>query len=194
LWRALLSTSTESLLAAAFLACMPSVLLFGPRPLSIVIGILLAWQALAWSSASAASLMSSGIKLTPARAIFGLSPQNTGLWTSLRPAASRRLALAPALALALFLMLAPALAAGGDEPALSRELGIPAPAPIPAHAATRAAPRPSASNRTAATSSPLASASAPGPGHPAASPSAVPSASSSAKPRGKPSASPTPHH
>ncbi len=156
LGRARLSTSTESVIAAGFLAASVPVLMWGPRPLAPMLGVLLGWQALAWSSAPLASLLAQGVRLTATRTVFRRSPQNTGTAWLAWQARGRRFVLAPALAIVGFLLLAPGLVAGGGDQDISKTLGLPA-TPIPARAAT---PKPSQSSArspratVAATSSP----------------------------------------
>ncbi|HEY8735948.1 MAG TPA: glycosyltransferase [Candidatus Dormibacteraeota bacterium] len=115
LWRALVGTWLESSLAVASLAMLPAVVVLGPRPLGPVLGVLLGWQVIAWGSASGASLLSQGIKLTPIRLVFRRSPQNRGGRSRPWAVSGRALALGPALAIAAFIVLVPAAVTGRDD-------------------------------------------------------------------------------
>jgi hypothetical protein len=179
--QALASASFETTISLAFLVAAPVLFLLGPRPLAVVMSLMLLWQGLAWGSAPAASLAAQGIELTPARLIFRQSPQNTGARAWSWPLESSRLVLIPALALAIAL-LAPALVVGGGDDGVQGQLGLPPSKPAAATPtpATGAPGTPSA--KSSATPSPTVPA--------AASPSATPTARAHASP----SAQPTPSH
>jgi cellulose synthase/poly-beta-1,6-N-acetylglucosamine synthase-like glycosyltransferase len=179
--QALASASFETTIGLAFLVAAPILFLLGPRPLAIVMSLMLLWQGLAWGSAPAASLAAQGIELTPARLIFRQSPQNTGARAWSWPLESSRLVLIPALALAIAL-LAPALVVGGGDDGVQGQLGLPPSKPAAATPtpATGAPGTPSA--KSSATPSPTVPA--------AASPSATPTARAHVSP----SAQPTPSH
>ncbi|GAC1615060.1 MAG: hypothetical protein NVS9B1_24750 [Candidatus Dormibacteraceae bacterium] len=122
--RAIVATWLESAIAIGCFALIPAVVLVGPRPLSAVIALLLGWQVIAWGSAPGASLLSQGIRLTPARIVFRRSPQNRGGRARGGPVGARALALGPVLAVMAFMTLVPAVATSprGDD-AIAKALG-----------------------------------------------------------------------
>jgi len=202
--RAIFSTSAESAVSVACLVLGGAVLFVGPRPLGPVMALMLAWQAVAWGSAPTASLLSQGIQITPLRALFRQSPQNTGLRKLQLTAAPRRFVLAPAIALALFFLLPGLLTARDDVPIPG--LNLPARV-VPAQAANSrpsiapaqpksGSPAPKPSTIPAATPTPSASPSPSPLPSPSARPSALPTPSPTAhgRPSSTPSPTPTPHH
>jgi cellulose synthase/poly-beta-1,6-N-acetylglucosamine synthase-like glycosyltransferase len=185
LGQALVSTWFESTVGLTFLVAAPALFLLGPRPLGAVMSLMLAWQALAWGSAPAASLASQGIRLTPARVTFRRSPQNTGARAWAWPVESRRLVLVPALALAVFLLV-PAVVTGGGDDRILTQLGLPPSQLGP----SQSAPGPASSRSPAGGASPSA-----GPlpaGRPTTAPSSAPSAQPSSTPGTTPTASAQP--
>jgi cellulose synthase/poly-beta-1,6-N-acetylglucosamine synthase-like glycosyltransferase len=208
LGRAVLGTLPESVVAVSAAALCGLMIVFAPTGLGIVCATLLVWQALAWGSAPAASLLAQGIAVTSSRATFKRSPQTTGVRPTVLADRPRRLALA-AVVVALALLLTPAIA---TSPAVDSDLQqalsvlpspppfLPSPPPSPSTnpAASKTLPtrspgigagsspsssptssqRPTASPSSAASPSPGAT-----PSHPVPSPS----------PRGTIPPSPTPH-
>ena len=198
--RAIFSTSMESSMSLACAALGAAVLVVGPRPLGLVMALMLAWQAVAWASAPTASLLSQGIRLTPLRELFRQSPQNTGLRRLQLSAAPRRLVLAPAIALAVFLFL-PGLITARDDMAIP---GLNLPARIVPVQAANSRPTTAASAKppsigtggTSGGSGTTGSTAAPAPkpsASPAPSPSPSPTPVPSAKPSSVPTATPTAH-
>jgi len=201
LGRAVLGTLPESLVAAACAIMAVAVALFGPRTLAVA--TLLGWQALAWGSAPAASLLAQGIRLTPARLIFKRSPQTTGARPSVL-AYRRRRVLVAAVLVATAVLLTPAIvtspgADSGFQQAISAalppviaknmppQLGGPSPSggssPSGGPGATPTTPPATASSKPTTS----------------ASPSTFPSPSPSPSPSTRPTpptavASPTPSH
>ena len=189
LGRALLSTMPESVVAAACAAMAVPVAAFGPRGVGPVCAVLLAWQAVAWGSAPAASLLAQGIALTPSRKAFKQSPQTTGARPRIMSDRPRRFVVAVVVAVAVIL-LTPAIASSptGDAglqqalAAVPTPLAFPSPFPSPSTinrptpGTTPANPRPSG----ASSPSPLLAPS--------------PSPSPSSHPTGQPTASPSPSH
>lgn len=200
LGKALLSTSTESAVGVAFVIAVPLVLLHGPQPISVVIAVLLLWQAAAWSTAPAASLLAQGIRLTPSRLLFGRSPQNTGNRVRQWPARGRRLALAPVLAIVALLLGPGLISGGGNETGLRQALGLPPSGPVPALAAA-SPPTGQQPNRTKAASTPGASGTQPGlittpsaaPSSAVTTPSRTPTSSPTPRPLPTPTGTPSPH-
>jgi hypothetical protein len=191
LGRAVLGTLPETVVAVSAAVLSGLMIALAPTGLGIVCATLLVWQALAWGSAPAASLLAQGIALTPSRVTFKLSPQTTGARPSVLADGPRRLALATVV-VAVAVVLTPAIA---TSPAVDSDLqqalaAIPSPSPL------LPSPRPSSPSSTpaAAKTNPVRS---PGTGgastsSPSASPSQRPSASPS--PTGLPSPAATPSH
>jgi cellulose synthase/poly-beta-1,6-N-acetylglucosamine synthase-like glycosyltransferase len=186
--RALLSTMPESLVAAACAALALPVAAFGPRGLGLVCAVLLVWQAVAWGSAPAASLLAQGITLTPARARFKQSPQTTGARPRTAATRPRRLVVAIVAAIAVVLLTPAIVASPGADAGLQRALNA-----VPSPLAVIAAPFASPSSSLPPKTTPLAS-SRPPLSSPSTSASAL--ASPSAHPTGQPSptASPSASH
>jgi cellulose synthase/poly-beta-1,6-N-acetylglucosamine synthase-like glycosyltransferase len=186
--RALLSTMPESLVAAACAALAMPVAALGPRVLGPVCAVLLAWQAVAWGSAPAASLLAQGITLTPLRARFRQSPQTTGARPRTAGAGPRRLVVATVVAVGV-VMLTPAIVASpGADAGLQRALNV-----VPSPLAVIAAPLPSPSSQRPPGTTPSASSR---PALSSPSTSVSPLASPTAHPTGQPSptASPSQSH
>ena len=210
LGRAVLGTLPESVVAVSAAVLAGLMIAFAPTGLGIVCAALLLWQALAWGSAPAASLLAQWIPLTSSRATFKLSPQTTGARPSVLADRPRRLALA-IVVVAVAVVLTPAIA---TSPVVDSDLqqalaAIPSPSPLlpsprpssPTSTPVAAKTNPARSPGTGAGSTPSASttpsqppiAASPSPTglpSPAATPShPVPSPS----PRGTTPPSPTPH-
>ncbi|MEO6796830.1 MAG: glycosyltransferase [Candidatus Dormibacter sp.] len=191
--RAIFSTLTESAISVACLVLGGAVLVVGPRPLGPIMALMLGWQAISWGSAPTASLLSQDIRITPLRALFRQSPQNTGLRRLQLSAAPRRFVLAPAFALALFLLL-PGLFTSRDDTPIP---GLNLPARIlPAQAAntrpSTVSGQPKSGSPSPKTAAIPAASVAPTP-KPSASPSPSPLPSPSARPSAPPTPSPTVH-
>jgi cellulose synthase/poly-beta-1,6-N-acetylglucosamine synthase-like glycosyltransferase len=189
LGRALLSTVPESTVASLCAVMAVPVAVFGPPGVGLVCAALLAWQAVAWGSAPAASLLAQGIALTPSRTTFKQSPQTTGARPRIISDRPRRFVLAIVVAIAV-IVLTPAIATSpaGDTSLQQALAAVPSPfAPSPG-----SSPSPS-SNPRAATSgggSPSPASSSSSLASPLPSPS--PSPSPSTHPSGRPTASPSP--
>ena len=191
LGRAVLTTWLETVLAAASLVMLPVVVLLGPRPLSLVLGVLLGWQVIAWGSAPGASLLAQGIRLTPTRVVFRRSPQNRGGRPRSWPVSGRALALGPAVAVAAFIVLVPAVAtSGGDDQVIAKALSQNGLGALPALASGTS---PAPSGAPSPVPQPSQSGGAGGvAGSPSPIPSGAPSPSTSPAPSPGPTAQPTP--
>ena len=192
--RAVLSTLPESLVAAACVVMAVAVALFGPRTLGLAMAALLVWQAMAWGSAPAASLLAQGIPLTPARIVFKRSPQTTGARPSPLTYRHRRLLLAAVL-MASAILLTPAIvtspaADSSLQQAISGELPPVIAQNLPPQLG---GPSPSGSQPNGPGTKPSASASPTGLTSPSVPAAPSPSPSPSAHPTGPPS-SPSPSH
>ena len=200
---AVLATIPESAMAGACAAMCIPVAVFGPPVVGLTCAVLLAWQAMAWGSAPAASLLAQGIALTPSRLTFKQSPQTTGARPWIVGARPRRLVIAVVVAVVV-IVLTPAIAsspivdtglrqalAAVPSPTSSAPATVPSTSPKrPAAAGTK--PPPSASPMPA-TSSPTSPFVAPSPS-PTALPTARPTPSHPApSPTPRPTISPTPH-
>jgi hypothetical protein len=176
--RALWSSRTESLLAAAGCAGAIAMLVRAPSPPIAAIASLLLFQAFVYSNAPWASLAAEGIRMTPLREAFLRSSQSRGEW----PERAQRVLAVPALAaifaivvLALTALKAPTLQPQNDNP-------VP-PLTSQAQPSPSVQPSPSPSNPPSPSPAPVLPSAAPSP-----APSPVPSAASSPTPA--PSASP----
>jgi cellulose synthase/poly-beta-1,6-N-acetylglucosamine synthase-like glycosyltransferase len=200
LGRAILGTLPESLVSAACTIMAVAVALFGPRALGFAVAILLGWQALAWGSAPAASLLAQGIRLTPARLVFKRSPQTTGVRPSVLGYRRRRV-LAATVLVATAVLLTPAIVASpGADSGFAQAIGAALPAVIAKNMPPQlGGPSPSGGSlpsvaiptRPPVTASPKPTTSTTPPALP--SPSPATSASSHPTPPTAP-ASPTPSH
>jgi len=203
LGRALISTMPESVVAAACALMTVPVAVLGPSGLGPVCALLLAWQALAWGSAPAASLLSQGVALTPSRAAFKRSPQTTGARPRFISDRPRRFVIAVVAAGAV-IILTPAIAASpAADVGLQQALAaIPSPPVLGPSPSSSPSTRPPAGRGTTPTQTPH-SVSNPSP---LPSPLASPSPSATARPTGtpmpthpapsptpRPTISPTPH-
>lgn len=205
LGRAVLGTLPESVVAATCASMAVPVAVFGPPGLGLVCATLLVWQAMAWASAPAASLLAQGVALTPARATFKRSPQTTGARPSMLGDRPRRLALAFIL-VGLAILLTPAIA---TSPAVDSDLqqalaAVPPLLPVTPSPGTSSPATTPAASRTAPTGSPSA-ASPSAPASPGQRPTSTPTAASpspgatpshpvpSPSPRGTTPPSPTAH-
>jgi hypothetical protein len=175
---ALRASRTESLLVVAGVAGAATMLVRSPGFATVVLSVLLLFEAFVYSNAPWASLAAEGIILTPERRAYARSPQNTGD----RPARRRPLVaplgivtVAAAGALVALVVLSPSQNApfGGPQADLPR-IGNIVPnlklGPLP-----NVTPSPLPSPSTSASPSP----------------GATPSPSSSAQPSPTPTASPT---
>jgi cellulose synthase/poly-beta-1,6-N-acetylglucosamine synthase-like glycosyltransferase len=192
---AMRSSRAETMLAVAGVAGAAVMLIRSPSAATLVLAVLLVFEAFVYSNAPWASLAAEGIILTPERRAYARSPQNTGD----RPERTRPVAvplavtgLAAAAAVVALVVASPSDNApfGGPQVDLPR-IGTIAPGlkvgPLP-----DVTPSPSPSVSPSAQPSPTASAS-PSP-QPSASPTPSPTASPSPAPAptNSPSAAPTP--
>jgi cellulose synthase/poly-beta-1,6-N-acetylglucosamine synthase-like glycosyltransferase len=202
LGRALISTLPESLVAAACAALALPVAAFGPRPVGAVSAALLVWQAVAWGSAPAASLLAQGIALTPTRKTFKRSPQTTGARPRISGDRPRRFVIAVVVAVAV-IVLTPAIASSpGIDAGLKQALAAlptppalsPSPFASPSSRPTGRGVTPTQAPRSALSPSPLLSPlPSPSPS-PSAHPTSAPTPSHPApSPTPRPTISPTPH-
>jgi cellulose synthase/poly-beta-1,6-N-acetylglucosamine synthase-like glycosyltransferase len=184
---ALRSSRAETVLMVAGVAGAGAMLLRAPSAATIVLAVLLIFEAFVYSNAPWASLAAEGIILTPERSAYARSPQNTGD----RPVRRRPLAgplaaagvatAAAAVALVVFASPSQNTPFGGPQADLPR-IGTLVPnlklGPLP-----NVTPSPSLSPSPSASASPSPSASA------AASPTAAPTPTPTAAP---PTATPVP--
>ena len=191
---ALRASRTETLLTIAAILGGAAMLLRSPGLATVVLGLLLFFEAFVYSNAPWASMAAEGIILTPERQAYARSPQNTGD----RPAWKRRglvvpaglTALVAAAAVAALVVSSPSDRApfSGPQQDLPRignvapNFGVgPTPNPSPSAGTT-----PSPSATAGATPSPSAS--------PSATPTATPTPSATPRPSptATPSATPSP--
>ncbi|MFI5286275.1 MAG: glycosyltransferase [Candidatus Dormibacteria bacterium] len=182
---ALRASRAETVLMIAGVLGAGAMLLRSPSLATIVLALLLVFEAFVYSNAPWASLAAEGIILTPERRAYARSPQNTGE----RPERRRSIAvplgltgLAAAAAVVALVVSSPSQNApfGGPQADLPR-IGNVVPnlkvGPVP-----KVTPSPSASATPSAQTSPSASPSSP----------VSPSASATASPTAAPTATPTP--
>jgi cellulose synthase/poly-beta-1,6-N-acetylglucosamine synthase-like glycosyltransferase len=180
LGRALLTTVPESVVATASALMALPVAAFGPPRVGPICAVLLAWQAVAWGSAPAASLLAQGITLTPSRATFKRSPQTTGTRPRTVSHRPRRLVVAVVVAIAIVLLTPAIVASPAVDSGIQQALAA-VPTPLGAIPSPFASPsgRPSGPGSTPKTT-------------PASRPSPSTSPSSSPSPTGHPTTAPTP--
>jgi len=185
---AVLGTLPESLVAAACAVMAVAVGLFGPRTLGLAVATLLVWQAIAWGSAPAASLLAQGIPLTPARILFKRSPQTTGARPSPLTPRHRRLLVAAVVVVAAIFLTPAIVTAPGADSSLQQAIN----AALPPVIANLVSPSPSGSTTgpgTGPTKPPTTTSPKPST---SSSPSVPPSPSSSPFPNTRPTGPPTP--
>ena len=90
---ALRSSRAETLLVVAGVAGAAAMVVRSPSAATIVLAVLLLFEAFVYSNAPWASLAAEGIILTPERRAYRASPQNTGIGPSAGEHSSRRLRL-----------------------------------------------------------------------------------------------------
>ncbi|MBV9100975.1 MAG: glycosyltransferase [Candidatus Dormibacteraeota bacterium] len=94
LWHALAASRTESLIAVAAVAGAVFMLLRSPSFATLILGVLLLFEAAVYGSAPLASVAAERVQMTPMRRAWMQSPQNTGE----RPAVRRGAVVAGTLA------------------------------------------------------------------------------------------------
>jgi hypothetical protein len=155
LLRALRSSSTEALLAAAAVLGAVAMLVRAPSWPAAALALLLLFQAFLYSNAVWASMAAEGIRSTPTRTAYRRSAQSSGE----RPDRAGRLLAIPLAAglfavvvLVLTALTAPTSVPAPTNPALAPLTGLPPAKPAPHHSAP-AQPLPSPSTSPAPTPS-----------------------------------------
>jgi cellulose synthase/poly-beta-1,6-N-acetylglucosamine synthase-like glycosyltransferase len=174
LLRALRSSRTEAVLAAAAVLGTAAMLLRTPSWATVALGLLLLFQGFLYSNAVWASMAAEGITLTPTREAYRRSAQSSGEW----PERAGRLLAIPAAAgaFAVVVLVLTALTAPTNVPQTTTPLtgGPPLKVKVPGMSApSPAAPAPAAPAAPAS----AAPAASPSPAQPASSPIPSPSAS-----------------
>ncbi len=179
-------SAAESTIAVAVVLAVAAMLVRALSLSTILLAILLLFEAFVYSSAPWAAVSAERITMTPARRAFLLSPQSTGDRPSMAPLLTA-LGAGGVVAAAVAIVVA----AVGAAPSTSPGTRFPNIPPIGGAATPAPAATPSPASTPRDTPSPAASPS-PSPSL-SASPSASPSPSASASPSPSPSASPSPY-
>jgi cellulose synthase/poly-beta-1,6-N-acetylglucosamine synthase-like glycosyltransferase len=120
LWRAMLASRAETLLAVSGAACTVLMLVAAPAWTTAALGVLLLFQAWLYTAAPWASMAAEGITLTPARRAYLQSSQNTGDRPVLRRSAIGLTAGAAAAAVAVGIAALVATSPSDTQPPFTR--------------------------------------------------------------------------